>query len=298
MSVGLAAVLLPCLVSGYMLHNSKWAMLFLPERLGANTYFRILLVGWLWWLTWLVIGLGLGADWLFLANWWAEFVGAKLSSADGLHRYWYEYLLLQQALLATVSAIIARGVLDGLFRLRHRESLVDFHIKVLQSKQRRMEAFILASMQKSDLVMMTMGSGKVYIGFANIVMNAKGPTEWVELIPLASGYRKKTNRKMKITNNYVKNLKFDGKDEHEYVALALGQHQPMEELNRLKMLLPVNSIVSVQGFHDDVYEQVSAQHKARKKHKKGAAALSASVAPQQAQSDASSADNHQHPAGG
>lgn len=66
-----------------------------------------------------------------------------------------------------------------------------------------MELLFVESMRSDSLVELTLQSGKAYVGW---ILNASVPEperKFVEMLPLASGFRAKGNHKLEFTTNYA-----------------------------------------------------------------------------------------------
>ena len=66
-----------------------------------------------------------------------------------------------------------------------------------------MELLFVESMRSDSLVELTLQSGKAYVGW---ILNASVPDperKFVEMLPLASGFRAKENHKLEFTTNYA-----------------------------------------------------------------------------------------------
>ena len=265
MGIGLVTILLPCLVSGYLLNHSKLAVICWPEKPGSNTYFRILLVGWTWWLFWVLIALltdSFLSDSSVLENW------EKIGTVEN------KVLFFQEGVLATAMAIIARIFLDifsaarltnlkeKIIAQKRQDEHINFHLHILNPLQRSMEKFIWDSMKDSEsgepkMIMLTLKSRKIYIGFA-MLMPTKDVPEWLELMPVASGFRNSQDKRMELTTSYFDLEENSG----ELFASRVLKQEEYKCLEDLKMILPVNEIVSFQRFHLNVYKQVQARRNA------------------------------------
>ena len=261
--IGLAAILLPSIVSGYLLLNTKYAIVCWPERPGSNKYFRILLVGWIWWLIWWTVLALVGKP-----------IFAKIIKLEWLAYSLIENKFLLAGFVATIAAIVLRVVLErfsaeyfirrtggydeGLYgHIEDDRHMLYLH--TLKSLQRSMEAFILSSMKDKSgnpqLVMLTMESGEIYIGFARL-LPTKDETKWIELMLVASGYRNQKDKTMDITASY-----FDLEENIESGGFFTNRtltEQEGEDLKNMEMILPVSQIVAFQRFNVNLHEQVQA----------------------------------------
>ena len=109
---GLASILLPCIASGYALSSMKVVLHYMPETIGRNTYFRILLVGFAWVSLWL--GVAAFVDWRFLGNsypgelwerWLAFFGDGQEGGSQIIH-----WKVLLTGILATLLTVALHGL--------------------------------------------------------------------------------------------------------------------------------------------------------------------------------------------
>ena len=253
LGVGLAAVLLPSIVGGYLLHNAKWVLLVWREKPSSNNYFRILLLGWIWWLLWAVAASELAVaeklQWLAIA------------SSD-------KYPFVLEGLLATVAALVLRAVMDVLYLVLQKpeQQLIfakkaaqysEWDLKILRARQRSMEVFIWSSMDDTHLVMLTLENGEVYIGFASL-MPTKNTPEWLELTPVVSGYRDEQDKTIQITTKYS-DIERESELKETFASRSLTK-TGFEKFKKMEMILPISRIVAFQRFDVNVHDPVQASN--------------------------------------
>ena len=173
----LLLLLLPCIVSGYLLVNAKFFLARFPERTGSNLYFRILLVGSFWVIGWDATLRLLVGDFLAKFQQYSPYLGLEL-------------------ILATLLAVATRMILD-----------LRFPINVLQIFRRQaknLELFITESIITSQLIMVSLTNDKVYVGRAVEMSLSDKTPEWLLMFVLISGYRRKDGRNVELTNYYLK----------------------------------------------------------------------------------------------
>ena len=240
----IAAILLPCLVSGYALSKMKVVLRYLPETIGGNTYFRILLIGFLWVSFWL--GLAVLDGWIFLneghfGTFWQKWL-AVAGGGSSLDIYWK---ILPIGFLATALAV-AMHWLEGLaFSIAFRCSVSyanNFYLRVLENSSRDMEAFLGEAMGKSRLIMFTLKNGKTYIGWVISMKLLKDIPEWLHILPVMSDYRSQESMEP-ITTYY----------------LDPDASYSEERLSCLKMALPVKAVFSLRLFDLDLHKEIQAR---------------------------------------
>ena len=209
----LLLLLLPCIVSGYLLVNAKLFLARFPERTGSNLYFRILLVGSFWVIGWdaalrLLIG-----DFLAKFQQYSPYLGLEL-------------------ILATLLAVATRMILD----LRFPVSV----LQIFRRQARNLELFITEAIATSQLIMVTLSNGKVYVGRAVKMSLSDKTPEWLLMFAFGSGYRRSSDHNVEMINDYRKDL--------EQTGAAHGGSLP-------PMLLSVKEIVSIQVFNPQLHQQ-------------------------------------------
>ena len=203
----LLLLLLPCIVSGYLLVNAKLFLARFPERTGSNLYFRILLVGSFWVIGWdaalrLLIG-----DFLAKFQQYSPYLGLEL-------------------ILAALLAVAARMMLD----LRFPAS----PLQIFRRQAKNLELFITEAIATNQLVMVTLTNDKVYVGSAVEISVSDKTPEWLLMFSFISGYRRKDDRRVELTNDHREGYRQD--------KSGSGGNLP-------PMLLSVKEIVSIQVFN-------------------------------------------------
>ena len=198
-----AAEVLPLLyifASGYLIHENPLLRLAYREYTGHALYFRVLVAGLLW-------------------------------QEGGV--YLLEYSPEKAALAAFLLYAGGTMLLQIVFFSRKAE--VDFYRKNFQISDNFFEAHILQAMRENLRVMVTLDSGKVYIGMVESIRR-RADAKWLALLPIYGGYRD-GEKKLRFTTDY-----FD--------ALANGVLDKREML----VTMPVDKISSLQffdaGFHE------------------------------------------------
>ena len=198
-----AAEVLPLLyifASGYLIHENPLLRLVYREHTGHALYFRVLVAGLLW-------------------------------QEGGV--YLLEYSPEKVAFIAFLS--YAGGVVIQRMIFLWGKGEIWFYRRSFQVSDDFFDAHILQAMRDSLQVMVTLDSGKVYMGMVESIRR-RADAKWLALVPLSGGYRD-GEKKLRFTTDY-----FD--------ALANGVLDKREML----VTMPVDKIASLQffdaGFHE------------------------------------------------
>lgn len=202
------------LACGYLLHEKLSLRKWLREYPGHVLYFRVLVIGLVWVALCGAVRSGLG-----LAEVWRA---ADLGVA----------LLLRFALTKVQDVIFSRSP----------QAELQFYRRGFMASEMHFESHILRAIEHNLHIMITMESGKVYIGLVKSVRR-RSDARWMTMIPVLSGYR--DERLMPhITTDYS-----DALDR----ALSQGRDT---ELN-LDITLPVEKTASLQFFDADFYRAMN-----------------------------------------
>lgn len=104
-----------------------------------------------------------------------------------------------------------------------------------------MELLFVESMRSDSLVELTLQSGKAYVGWILNASVAEPQRKFVEMLPLASGYRAKKDHKLLFTTNYGPVL-----------TLPLKHPEPTTESD-FRVVLPVGEVRSARPFDFATY---------------------------------------------
>ena len=191
---------------------------FSSESSGYSLYFRVLIIG-LFWLFFLS----------HIVNLFADFSGSES----------HEMLLM----IILTAALLARFFMERVYNfLDKRGRLNERKKKRLQKSNYFFESHIYSAFMKRSLLMATLQSGKVYIGFVDAMNDQDQAIKWINMVPLFSGNRDTTNQRLKIDTYYN-----DGKSAESGGDEASPSHY--------RVTLPVDKIVSLQDFDMKVYEE-------------------------------------------
>lgn len=111
-----------------------------------------------------------------------------------------------------------------------------------------LEKLIYMSVTEDKLLTVTMDSGKFYIGWCDNLPNPSNVREWVQLLPLFSGYRHEETKHLEFTTDYLtvyEEIK-EGDDIH-YIA--------SNSIKDFRISLPVNKIASINVFNLQYYDR-------------------------------------------
>ena len=113
------------------------------------------------------------------------------------------------------------------------------------------DLLIAESFDRSELVEISLRSGKSYIGFAlESKMTRRGESD-VALLPMASGYRDEDSRELKITNDYEDVIL-------EYIDL--GPEKSGVQIVDFRVVFPKSDIVSARIFLPEIWRRFQEQN--------------------------------------
>lgn len=104
-----------------------------------------------------------------------------------------------------------------------------------------MELLFVESMRSDSLVELTLQSGKAYVGWILNASVAEPERKFVEMLPLASGYRAKEDHRLLFTTNYAPVL-----------AAPADYAEPATESD-FRVVLPVGEVRSARPFAFETY---------------------------------------------
>ena len=106
-----------------------------------------------------------------------------------------------------------------------------------------MELLFVESMRSDSLVELTLQSGKVYVGWILNASAAEPERKFVEMLPLASGFRAEEDHKLQFTTNYAVVLE---------VASHVNEYATQSDF---RVVLPVAEVRSARPFDFATYFQ-------------------------------------------
>ena len=104
-----------------------------------------------------------------------------------------------------------------------------------------MELLFLKSMESDSLVEITLHSRKVYVGWILNASVAEPERKFVEILPLASGFRSDETHELQFTTNYA-----------EVLAQPSDDSEPATD-NDFRVVLPVTDVRSARSFDFGTY---------------------------------------------
>ena len=213
----LLVVLLPCIISGYLLVNTSHFRSWFPEKTGSNVYLRTLAVGAIWTL---VFGF-FTPDNQSLVQWWKSL--------------WFYSYGIPLEMMPPIMAAGATSLADRLFP-------ADI-FKIFRRQTKNLESFIFKAVSNKQLIMITLSNGKVYIGKATEIGGTEHTPEWLIIFPFASGYRCRENMSVNLMTDNIGAFSSDEKTD---------THDPD---NTPSIVLSVKEIISIGLFEVDLYKK-------------------------------------------
>lgn len=116
--------------------------------------------------------------------------------------------------------------------------------KQIEEQNDGFESLLQTSQQYLKPLIISLDSGKVYIGVVNQSFFSPVENRSFQILPFYSGFRDKETKEMKITNEYVD-------------FLDAFEKSNGERINDLTVSLPVRSIMSMSIFNADIYKELN-----------------------------------------
>ena len=107
-----------------------------------------------------------------------------------------------------------------------------------------LEQLLLKALKEEKYVMITLSSGKVYIGRV-VTSLAPEDNRSFELLPFKSGYRETGNHRLEITTHY----------DEAYQKIFEREDDPFEVVADFGVVIPVKDVVSATLFRGDIYQK-------------------------------------------
>ena len=146
-----------------------------------------------------------------------------------------------------ISAFVLYGcvlvLMKAVFYLWHGAE-IRFYKRSFDVSQKFFEAHLMKAMESDLQIMVTLESGKVYIGWAKSVRR-RADIKWLTLLPVISGYRD-DEQALQIMVDYSGTL----------LKKAFSQRHTAGDLN-LDITLPVEKIATLQFFDADFYRSIN-----------------------------------------
>ena len=220
-------LLLPIVVSGYVLHDIRALGLLWSQQKNSHSYFRILLIGCLW----------SGALLPLLSHF-----PINLPFTD-----WLDDWLVIPGLMLMKPIIIAveiRIIADILFFVLEKSSNeVRQHFGKRVMSRTFFSEYLYDFMVNIRWVLITLKNGKAYVG--QIAGLPEPPVDWIKIYPLQSGYRDE-RKKLHLETDYLEAIM------RAINSLEYGEKSRAATDNEIVVLIPMDQIVSIQRYEPDL----------------------------------------------
>ena len=239
---------LSILVSGYIVYGGRSFRLLIPRRTGYILYFHIATLGLL---LFFVSHILIRYECLQYPA--TRFLNLSLGNehAPFLAVFIAFFVVIVSGVLAVGTRQIPGKLGRAMGSWRRRLVLKSLH-------ERRFRYFICEKMMDRKMIMATLESGKVYAGFpVHFPYHDNEDNEWLDFIPLLSGYR---NEKFEIAFN----INYYKVHSNLFDKLLLQDPAATDEdihISKMRILIPVERIVTVQPFDPRVFQQFNPKPK-------------------------------------
>ena len=239
-NIGILFVLLPIIVSGYLLYNTIFLRALLPNTYRSNGYFRILLLGFLWVLLCDAVLSHISRD------------SSVIKVMDGWNSlvFGQDVPLLESGLLVLL-AIFIRIAADQILEFMSRSESVrhKIYMRILLNKD--MDLMYYEAARHVSLLLITANNNKVYLGWVAKMGIPKDDRQWLHVFPSRSGYRDE-RKGLIFTTDYM--------PAQQYYSELLSKIKDKdllasEGISRPMVLIAVKDIVAIQTFSNDIYEE-------------------------------------------
>ncbi|MBS6210188.1 MAG: hypothetical protein KH812_08865 [Proteus hauseri] len=151
------------------------------------------------------------------------------------------------AIFGLVSLFLAFSV--GYFQRhwvnRNDDRVIDALAKAVNNDP--LESMLIEASVRSFPVILTLSSRKIYVGFINCPRFEHGKAEYLQLLPLLSGYRDKEDLTVTITTNYRRHYLDSG--------IANGMSDTRLSLSDFRTLIPKDEIEGISFFDPNTYSK-------------------------------------------
>lgn len=152
-------------------------------------------------------------------------------------------MLLGTALISFIFAISITYFINFIFERARRENLILINSIIKYGDE--LERFLLEATLNDKIISISLSNNKVYIGYA-ITSREPQKTNYVEILPLASGYRETENKILWLTTKY------------EAVIDAIKNKKELP-YNNFKIVMNQNEIIATSFFDPEVYDKFHEQ---------------------------------------
>lgn len=164
----------------------------------------------------------------------------------GIYYAWHGVFPIAFLGTALSAIVLAICVTHGLNLRLDQEPWLAYWV---QKHGTELEQLILQIYLEEDLVLLTLDTGKVYVGQIASAHLLRRPMAYLELLTMASGYRKEDTHEVIFQFDYEE---------------AYSEAPDLEELAKRRLLIPIDRIVTASffdpGFHQRVKASATEQH--------------------------------------
>lgn len=158
----------------------------------------------------------------------------------------WEFLRFIRDLLRPLARYILRPLVqltwEPIWERIRKWTIIKEWIKRRESRKGKgweFENMVNEAVSKENMVMLTLGNQKVYVGTpSRMTRDESGQDRWIRILPWQSGYRDKKTSELNLTLKY-QSEKLD--DEKKW--------------SQLTMCIPIREVISVQPFNQDIYDR-------------------------------------------
>ncbi|CAD7534246.1 MULTISPECIES: hypothetical protein [Aeromonas] len=243
------------LISGFIFVTNHLPSRYKYKRSnGWDAYFYVAT----WGIGFLVIGWALASllSYWGILRWLANFASfdqqdaARLIPLTDGKELSYGMLKLAAWMVLSISIAALCGMLS---RLRAKDPITRWNTisKVVSSNH--LESLLIYASSAPFPIVATLSSRKVYIGIVTTPGIENGAIEYIEVLPLLSGYRNKDELTLHITTNYHDHYKRRGLLSREKTS----SHRL--SINDFRVIIPVSEIETLSLFDRETYNDFKAQ---------------------------------------
>ncbi|MDQ5989799.1 Uncharacterised protein [Acinetobacter baumannii] len=161
--------------------------------------------------------------------------------------YYMKLADLKFALFGVVSILLSwiTGKIVKWYVNKNVKRRIDALVKVVHNDP--FESLLIEADVRRFPVIITLSSRKIYVGLVSCPQFEHGRIEYIEILPLLSGYRDKDELTVKITTNYRKHYSESG------ILSGLGESQL--SLDDFRTLIPKSDIEGISFFDTTAYSK-------------------------------------------
>lgn len=169
-----------------------------------------------------------------------------------LHDRWRDLVPFEYSGTSFLAFLLGAGLW---LPLNHLHDETELARKAVEESNAYLELLFWDSVNLTRQISITISTGKVYIGFVTsyaltIIKDPRLEDNYVVLLPTMSGYRRRADQKMIITNDYSQ----------AYARLIdTNPDFLMSIADEMQLVIPESQIVSANFFDPEVYEHFAAR---------------------------------------